>query len=636
MRTPYAFLLLILSTLSNSLLSDDTELFVSVLPEAAQPNVMIVMDTSGSMCAVPPSSWIRPCSVANTRDKIARSAISQFLQTVENINISLMAFNNYPPVGGASGGSVVFASENISTARSSAINAVENEVIASWQAATPLTETLHEAYLYFSGKTPKYGNSPTFLYPDQKSVPESMSAGKYISPINYQCQKSNIIVFTDGAPGGDDRSDVDVRNFISSRSLPPPLSKDCRYTRNPSTSCFDEMAWYLQNSDINESIPDNQNINVYTIAGFGAAPPALLTSAANHGGGKYYDVSNSDDLVDALTEIVLEVKSEGATFTAPASSTSAFNSLEASDDVFYILFEPEAGPGWRGNLKKYRLGDDKQIYDANGNLAIDPETGFFSEKAQSFWSSRVDGKSVDIGGMAEKLNQNRPVFTNTTGDKNENLSVFSNKLHESNSNITLAMLGATDNSERDSILRWARGVDIDDEDSDGVTSDDRTSIGDPLHTQPIILTYYKDSTTLTTDKTVFFSTNDGFLHAVNSDNGATEFSFIPKELLDNLKVYRNGYVSGGPVKAYGLDGQMTAWINDVNGDGDVLSSNNGLAENGEHIYLYLTMRRGGNNIYALDITDRSQPVLKWIIKGDIDNNHVTDPYGDFGLSLIHI
>jgi type IV pilus assembly protein PilY1 len=65
---------------------------------------------------------------------------------------------------------------------------------------------------------------------------------------------------------------------------------------------------------------------------------------------------------------------------------------------------------------------------------------------------------------------------------------------------------------------------------------------------------------------------------------------------------------------YGLDGPLTVWMNDLNDNGVVFDSG-GTLETGEHVYLYQGMRRGGSNYYALDVTTRTAPKLKWIIKG---------------------
>ncbi|WP_257280486.1 pilus assembly protein [Endozoicomonas sp. ISHI1] len=416
-------------------------------------------------------------------------------------------------------------------------------------------------------------------------------------------------------------------------------------------------------------------------------------------------------------------------FAAPASVGDAANSLQNSDELYYILLWMINGPGWRGNLKRYSLGTDNQVYDANGHLAIDSSTGFFTGSSRSFWGNTNDGNSATSGGMAAHLKKSRTVVSNITGSNSANLNASGNRVTENNAGITTGILGLSGSAaatNRTNVLKWARGVDVDDEDGDGSTTDNRTSTGDPLHTQPKVITYYKNSAGSVVDRTVYFTTNDGFLHAVNTDNGSTEFSFIPKELLVNLKIYKDNLVQGAdhytgpssdegcvwnfripgscipeywcsfqyqlfdihpsqscrlnaprtdgdcdynifappgtchnpefceyryrfgdlnlnqscrlrsrpqippptvnntPVKLYGMDGPMTVWINDANGDGDVLQSNNGFPDSGEHVNLYLTMRRGGSNIYALDVIRRYNPELRWVIRGDQDRNNQAD------------
>ena len=592
--------------------ADDTELFVVNLPDDAQPNVLLIMDTSGSMAGAP--------IVA------ARAAADSFLASAENINISLMSFNWDPNEGGPSGGRVDFASENIDTGRTEARNIMSN-TNAVQQISTPLSETLYEAYRYFGGLSPRFGfDTSASQFDINQSVADSISAGDYVSPIVNSCQNSNIILFTDGGPGNDNRADTDIRSLVSSATLPAGLSKTCTGS-GAATNCVDELAWYMRNNDINADLGGDQNIRTHTI-GFSITAGArnLMINVANHGGGQYYDAVDASSIEDAFDEILLRVNTEDSTFASPATSTSAFNSLETAEDVYYIMFRPDVGPGWTGNLKRYRLGDDNQIYDANGDPAIDPATGYFYDTAQSFWSTSADGKSVGLGGMASQLTQTRPLYTNLSGSVNITLNASGNMLHENTLGITAAMLAdpAPEDTERKNILKWARGVDIDDSDSDGSTIDNRTSIGDPLHAQPQIVTYFKNSDGTVVDKTIFFTTNDGFLHAVNTEDGSTEFGYIPQELLKNLKIYRDGFVSGGTVKIYGLDGPMTVWVNDENNDGDVLQADNGTPDTGEHVYLYLSMRRGGNNIYALDVTRRNNPILKWMIRGDLDNDHLAD------------
>ena len=133
-------------------------------------------------------------------------------------------------------------------------------------------------------------------------------------------------------------------------------------------------------------------------------------------------------------------------------------------------------------------------------------------------------------------------------------------------------------------------------------------MGDPLHAEPALVQYGKTTVAGTTvdDLAAYVATNDGYLHAFDINTGAELFSFVPQELLDSLSIVMDN--TGGE-KLYGLDGSVVAWINDNDKDGMVEPGD------GDHVYLYFGMRRGGSNIYALDVTYRSSPKLLWVIKG---------------------
>lgn len=60
---------------------------------------------------------------------------------------------------------------------------------------------------------------------------------------------------------------------------------------------------------------------------------------------------------------------------------------------------------------------------------------------------------------------------------------------------------------------------------------------------------------------------------------------------------------------YTLDGAPTVLVKDINGNGTIESGS------GDRVYLYVGMRRGGRNYYALDVTDPYAPSLLWTITG---------------------
>lgn len=174
-------------------------------------------------------------------------------------------------------------------------------------------------------------------------------------------------------------------------------------------------------------------------------------------------------------------------------------------------------------------------------------------------------------------------------------SIFSesSRLHEDNSNITVANLDLGDLSDaqsvRNSVLQWARGVDVLDADGDGSTSDSRLQMGDPIHSQPVIVNYSD------TDSAIFVATNHGFLHSFDAETGSENFAIAPKALLTNLyDFYRNNSTLN---HIYGLDGDIVVRHVD------------------EKIYLYVGMRRGGRNYYVFDVTSKLSPRLVFQLEG---------------------
>jgi type IV pilus assembly protein PilY1 len=88
------------------------------------------------------------------------------------------------------------------------------------------------------------------------------------------------------------------------------------------------------------------------------------------------------------------------------------------------------------------------------------------------------------------------------------------------------------------------------------------------------------------------------------------WSFIPHELLPNLiDLYFDDGVS---YKNYGIDGDLVPVVADRNKNGNIEPGT-------DLVYLIFGMRRGGGNYYAIDVTDKNAPKLKWIRN-----------YGEFG------
>ncbi len=151
--------------------------------------------------------------------------------------------------------------------------------------------------------------------------------------------------------------------------------------------------------------------------------------------------------------------------------------------------------------------------------------------------------------------------------------------------------------KKGNILDWVRGVDVKDDDEDGDTTDNRHHMGDPLHATPVTVTYGGDASD--PESVVFVGTNEGFLHAINTNDGTENFAFMPEVLIENLPTLYDNITTGRRV--YGMDGELSTWIDDQNDDGLIN------ANLGEKAYLYSGMRRGGSQYFALDVSSKTDP-----------------------------
>ncbi len=476
----------------------------------------------------------------------------------------------------------------------------------------------------------------------------------YKSPISHSCQANHIVLLSDGEPTGNRVQDR-VKRLVG-------MSDSAACTDTGEQACATELATYLNGNDQSDAFSRSQTVQTHTIAfNLGGEGRNFLRRIAEEGGGGTYEASSADELTTVLESILKEVSDENTGFTAPAATVNQFNRLTHRDDVYFAMFKPEVGALWNGNLKRYRIGKDKSgegdvlIRDRKGNPAVDTSTGYFSNTSHSYWRASdddgqvvtaADGNDVKRGGAANQLtlaDPARKVYT-WTGNANAvpstgvDLTLAAQRLHEDNTKeLTAKRLGIEkvggnkeeQEDHRRKLLKWARGVDVLDADDDGKTFDEdagtedvRRHIGDPMHSRPVIVNYpgsvcpgdnAEDTSADAANEgdasnaglsVAFVTTNEGYLHAIDTCDGSELFSFVPNELLENLNVYYTNQTDDRP---YGLDGFLSVWRDDKNG--------NFIVDGNEKAYLYFGMRRGGQHYYALDITDPAKPRLAWILTG---------------------
>ncbi len=469
----------------------------------------------------------------------------------------------------------------------------------------------------------------------------------YVSPIEQSCQANYVVLLTDGFANHNDSVTRIQSNF----------GFGCQGSTNGDETCGVELAKFLNEKDQIPGLPGDQTVTTYTI-GFNFNTQ-FLQDVATAGGGDFYSANTAAELADVFQNILADILSRSTSFATPSLSVNAFNKLFDRDDVYFSLFIPNSRARWKGNVKRYQicsnstLCDLGEILDVDGNSAISDVNQLIKDSAKSFWSSVIDGAEVELGGAAENVPAaaSRKVYTLAAfndADANGELDLLSPALLDENLSLTVnavtdanddgildGLVGHSDHpdpladtrvllgdpaglmsdQERADLIDWIRGQDVDDEDEDGSTADNRFTFSDALHSSPVAITY--GGTDAAPVVKLFVGTNDGGLQMINAATGVEEWVFYPQSMLqqqDTLRANPNGE------HLYGLDTVPSPWIYDANEDGIIDEAD------GDFVRIFIAQRRGGNHVFALDVTPDSvltnpnatggiDPTLMWRIDG---------------------
>ena len=529
-----------------------------------------------------------PLSVSLTRSTIMKEVTKKVLQSVNNMNVGIMRFND------REGGPVQLGMTDLNSNRASIISAIDNLGAAGW---TPLSETLYESALYWMGAPAEYGEKINEHTTDPNAL-SSTAPEVYAQPALDVCAKNYNVLLTDGKPTED----------LGTQTLVPALPNFSTITgRTACTSigqggCLIDVAEYLSKVDTSLVNPGVQTVTTHTI-GF-TIDLDILRDTAEASGGQYFLADDVETLTLALLQILANINDRSLSFSAPAVSVNTFNRTQNLNDLYLTMFGARGKTHWPGNLKKYKIAN-RVITDANGLAAVDPNTGFFFETALSEWTvGGADGNEVRLGGAANQLPDPtvRNLYTNNGGTGV--LASGSNAITPSNAGaFTLGdfgLTGAAGEPTKDEVIRWMRGEDVNNEDGNIATTV-RNAMGDPLHSQPAAIVY--GGSAGNPDVVVYTATNDGYLHAIDGATGTELWSFVPKQLLSNMT--RLFFDPSAKYKQYGIDGNIVPIVKDAN--------KNGIIDGGDFVILIFGMRRGGGTYFALNVTDKNSPELLWTV-----------------------
>ena len=540
------------------------------------------------------------------------------------------------------------------------------------QLAMPQFTTTSETTNTIIGTSCGTGNNETQRRDNcTANIPQSL---KDANPADtYACVGTQINDQT-ACPGTDNRKfDVQATKTVftvtPTGTLAVPPSTKARFA--------DEWAKYLYTTDVNGAA-GQQNVATYTIDVFKDAQDqdqtALLLSMAKYGGGKYFQASSEEAILDALRQILIEIQAVNSVFAAASLPISATNRSQNENQVFIGMFrpDPDGKPRWYGNLKRYQIAlfdQEARLADKDGNDAVSAATGFIQSCAVSFWTTDTtqfdaatppndlsywvfspisagqctlappgfstprspfsdlpDGPLVEKGATAEVVRKgndpaaatptflpNRTVYTcaNPTASAcPDSTATPSQMLAFNTTNVSQSAVGAADATEHTKIVDFVLGKDVNDENANGNVTEVRPSIHGDVAHSRPLPVNYGGSNGVV----LFYGANDGTFRAVSGNTGKELWAFVAPDHHSRLKrLTNNSPIIQYPSTPPGVT--PTPQLKDYFFDGSA-----GLFQTfqdppnetlAKEVWVFPTMRRGGRMLHGFDVSDPLNPKLAW-------------------------
>ncbi len=278
---------------------------------------------------------------------------------------------------------------------------------------TPLAETLSDIGKYFAnGESNNLKLHPNATTPTSKSVntifskangttPRSLinsscgtsscpNTDTLTPPILGYCQKSFVVLVSDGLPTRDDEISPSLQNYLNGSLY------------------LDDVAKALYEMDLRPTLDatkktethQKNNVVTYTI---GLADPTLntnsvLSNAAAVGGGKFFFAEDAKALAAALDDTIADIASK---ISSSASVVANSARLDANSAIFQGKFD---SADWTGSLSMFPIGASE---DANGDGIL------------NFTDTNQNG-SHDTGEPTEDTNGNGKLDGGAVGVENWN------------------------------------------------------------------------------------------------------------------------------------------------------------------------------------------------------------------------
>ncbi|MBU3081626.1 PilC/PilY family type IV pilus protein [Acinetobacter baumannii] len=397
---------------------------------------------------------------------------------------------------------------------------------------------------------------------------------------------------------------------------------------------------------------------------------ACKWGGTDFGNGGFYYAENSADIKNSIINFVKNVTPtfDPVLTGSPTLPQDALNPLRIQPYAYYASFTPkpqESTQLWAGNMNKYHVLNG-QLYAANKSTQLFNTDGSLNQSADGIWTGGVKGQ-LPLGIQLNTDNiqvASRTIYTNReiTGSAPYTASEI-DSLKKVNLQNVFAIdpsgtaLFANDPAKNYWLNLLGYNVTADETValSDLVNKAELRQVGSVMHSTPVLLTQEGKITTTsgqlnTTDRKdyLLFGTTQGLLHVVDATTGKEIFAFVPNEMMQNQpKAFLSESSSSGGSSNlyYGIDAPWTAHTQYVaKADGTLTVNDSGRtvtdSTSGDEIalkglqWVYGGLRMGGRSYYALDLSDLTNPKLKFHINPDGAINADKIPNTDNALSYM--
>lgn len=399
-----------------------------------------------------------------TKIQAAKTVVTSLLTTMTNCRFAIERLNY------DAGGTIIAPFGTDLATMTTAVNAI---VANTW---TPLAEALVTASDYFK------------------------TTGTN-APFQASCQKSFVILVTDGLP----TYDTTVPTYIKSNDCGNnDVGANCTSLRtgypntNQCSAYMDNVACYMYRNDLRGDLEEIQNVATFVI-GFTVNAP-LLQTTADVGGGEYYTTDDVVGLTTALSQAFVTIAKRVAAGTS-VSVVSAEDRI--NNRLFRARYESQS---WRGYIEAFDLP--------------------FHAGTPALWESGAL--------LAERDPDTRTLLTSTTGTNTYGFTT-------GNASALRTLLGAADAAEATNIINYVHGHAI-----ESTRDRDGWILGDIVDASPLAIGKPTGFSALpgyaafraahaSRGEVLYVGGNDGMLHCIDTSDGTEMWAYIPKSQLGRLK-----------------------------------------------------------------------------------------------------